>query len=86
MFPVLPLYWFNEDKNHGIYLSGTIKWLALHNYFYYNYEFDNVSKITILQYVIVSLDLSTESYTQLLLPRGFDVLMRYHVLSQQLWF
>jgi len=71
-FPVLPLYWFGHDKNQGVYLSGTINRLALHNYFYSDYEFDNVSKITVEQYVIVSLDLSTESYTQLLLPRGFD--------------
>jgi F-box interacting protein len=75
-FPVLPLYWFNRDKNHGVYLSGTINWLALRNYFYSDYEFDNVSKITVEQYVIVSLDLSTESYTQLLLPRGFDEVPR----------
>ena len=60
---MLPLYWFNRDKNHGVYLSGTIKWLALRNYFYSDYEFDNVSKINVEQYVIVSLDLSTESYT-----------------------
>jgi len=76
MFSVLPLYWFNRGKNHGVYLSGTINWLALRNYFYSDYEFDNVSKITVEQYVIVSLDLSTESYTQLLLPRGFDEVPR----------
>ncbi|KEH34308.1 F-box protein interaction domain protein [Medicago truncatula] len=75
-FPVLPLYWFHRDKSQGVYLSGTINWLALRNYFYSDYEFDNVSKITVEQYVIVSLDLSTESYTQLLLPRGFDEVPR----------
>jgi F-box interacting protein len=75
-FPVLPLYWFIHDKNQGVYLSGTINWLALRDYFYSDYEFDNVSKITVEQYVIISLDLSTESYTQLLLPRGFDEVPR----------
>ncbi|GAU20754.1 hypothetical protein TSUD_239480 [Trifolium subterraneum] len=71
-FPVIPLYWFHRGKNNGVYLSGTINWLALSNYFFSNYDFGNHSMITVEQYVIVSLDLSTESYSQLLLPRGFD--------------
>ncbi|AES87605.1 putative F-box domain-containing protein [Medicago truncatula] len=71
-FPVLPLYWFKREKNNGVYLSGTINWMTLRDYFYSDYEIGNVSSITVEQYVIVSLDLSTESYTELLLPRGFD--------------
>ncbi|CAJ2649957.1 unnamed protein product [Trifolium pratense] len=42
----------------GVHFNGTINWLAYHNV-------DN-------QYVILSLDLSTETYTHLLLPLGLD--------------
>jgi F-box interacting protein len=71
-FPVLPLYWFRGNKNNGVYLSGTINWLALRNYFRPRYGFGWFKGVTVEQYVIVSLDLSTESYTEILLPRGFD--------------
>ncbi|CAJ2655816.1 unnamed protein product [Trifolium pratense] len=75
-FPVLPLYWSDYDNNsnvynNGVYLSGTINWLALRNYFGSYYEPDWFKGVTVEQYVIVSLDLSTESYTQMMLPRGF---------------
>lgn len=52
---------FASRHNNGVYLSGTITWLALRNYYNVNIE----------KYVIVSLDLSTETYTRLILPRGF---------------
>jgi F-box interacting protein len=71
-FPVLPLYWFRGNKNNGVYLSGTINWLALRNYFHSSYDVGWFKGVTVEQYVIVSLDLSTESYTEILLPRGFD--------------
>jgi F-box interacting protein len=62
-FPVLPLYWSDRNKNNGVYLSGTINWLALRNYSWTNFSSDWFKGVTVEQYVIVSLDLSTESYT-----------------------
>jgi len=65
---LLPLYWFQSYNNSVcVNLNGTINWLALRNYYdiYLN-------GITVDEYVIVSLDLSTESDTQLLLPQVFD--------------
>jgi F-box interacting protein len=46
--------------NNGVHVYGTINWLAL----------DKSTHIE--QFVIVSLDLSTETYKQFLLPLGFD--------------
>ncbi|GAU33188.1 hypothetical protein TSUD_206470 [Trifolium subterraneum] len=61
-FPLIPLYWFSDKCYHnGVHLNGTINWLAHHDY-----------KSVDDHYVILSLDLSTETYTQLLLPLGFD--------------
>ncbi|AES87360.1 F-box protein interaction domain protein [Medicago truncatula] len=65
---MLPLYWYQPNNNcTRVHLNGTINWLAVRNYFdkYLN-------GITVVEYVIVSLDLSTESHTQLLLPQGVD--------------
>jgi len=61
-FPVFPLFRLKHDRNNGVYLSGTINWLVLTP--------RNGSGLK--QYVILSLDLSTETYTQLLLPWDFD--------------
>lgn len=49
--------------NDGVYFIGTLNWLALCN----NCIWDDTS--TIAQRVIVSLDLGTKTYKQLLLPR-----------------
>jgi len=55
--------------NKGVYLSGTVNWFAIRNKLSYdNYPND----ITVEQFVIISLDLGTETYKQLLLPRGVD--------------
>ncbi|XP_058732193.1 F-box/kelch-repeat protein At3g23880-like [Vicia villosa] len=62
--PVIPLHWFDARNNKDVYLNGTINWLA-----YCNQDY---SMGVIENYVILSLDLSTESYTQMMLPRGFD--------------
>ena len=51
----------------GVYLSGTLNWLAIYNSLHYNFE-----DITVDQFVIVSLNLETETYNQYMLPRGFD--------------
>ncbi|XP_058733921.1 F-box/kelch-repeat protein At3g23880-like [Vicia villosa] len=63
--PVIPLYWFDGCNNKDVYLNGTINWLSNCNHDFYLMG-------VIENYVILSLDLSTESYTQMMLPRGFD--------------
>ncbi|MCI09898.1 F-box protein, partial [Trifolium medium] len=71
--PVLPLNWSTRSNNCGVHLNGTINWLALWDYFCSNYDFcSKDSSVTVDQFVILSLDISIETYTQLLLPRGFD--------------
>jgi hypothetical protein len=75
-FPVVPLniqwdhncYWHN-----GVYFSDTLNWLAIHNHNDINYDYRN---LRIEQFVIVSLDLGTETYNQYLLPLGFDEVPR----------
>jgi len=64
-FPAIPLQVLNIDKrvHNGVYLSGT-NWLAVSEYPFYSVD----------QYVIISLDLGTETYTQMCLPQGFDEL------------
>ncbi|CAL5191602.1 unnamed protein product [Lathyrus oleraceus] len=78
-FPALPLYRFNNNSiNNGVYLSGTMNWLALRDYFCFNYLLcSNEGSIDLEQFLIVSLDLSTETYTKLLLPQGFDKVPRF---------
>ncbi|GAU25543.1 hypothetical protein TSUD_259770 [Trifolium subterraneum] len=64
--PVLPLHclFYNDNKIYSVHLNGTINWIALRNYINSDVTFDG--------FVILSLDLSSETYTQLLLPQGFD--------------
>ncbi|XP_004491778.1 F-box/kelch-repeat protein At3g23880-like [Cicer arietinum] len=72
-FPVIPLNWINlryAYHNDAVHLSGTINWLAVKSYFHTFYEYKYITHVE--QFVIVSLDLSTETYKQLLLPPGFD--------------
>ncbi|PNX75445.1 F-box protein, partial [Trifolium pratense] len=61
--------------DEGVYLSGTLNWLAIHNYDS-AYDFKD---ITVEQFVIVSLDLGTETYNQYKFPRGFDGMMEFGV-------
>ncbi|GAU37584.1 hypothetical protein TSUD_395560 [Trifolium subterraneum] len=89
--PVVPLYWFSRLRNNGVHLNGTINWFAVRDYFCLNYGFClKESGVTVEQFVIVSLDFSTETYTQLLLPRGFakvpDNLPKIVVLMDCLYF
>ncbi|CAJ2636709.1 unnamed protein product [Trifolium pratense] len=69
-FPLVPLSW-----NDGALLSGTVNWLALREDFV-SIRVGGKLKIPIShvdQFVIVSLDLSTETYKEILLPSsGFD--------------
>ncbi|CAJ2670679.1 unnamed protein product [Trifolium pratense] len=53
--------------NGGVYLSSTLNWLVLRN----NIIYDRKNR-KIEHYVIISLNLGTETYTQLFPPRGFD--------------
>ncbi|KAK2378419.1 F-box/kelch-repeat protein [Trifolium repens] len=74
--PVLPLYCLldiNNNKNDGVHLNGTINWFALHDGVNINIK----SSLLADQCVILSLDLCTETYTKLLLPRRFDEVSRY---------
>jgi len=68
-FPVVPLHLDSPKRavNVGVYLRGTLNWLAIHNHLNYS-----IKDIRIEQFVIVSLDLGTETYRQYLLPRDFD--------------
>ncbi|CAI8610425.1 unnamed protein product [Vicia faba] len=63
--PVIPLHWFDARNNKDVYFNGTINWLAYCNHDFYLRGIPE-------NYVILSLDLSTESYTQIMLPPGFD--------------
>ncbi|KEH23076.1 putative F-box domain-containing protein [Medicago truncatula] len=68
-FPIFPLNWLQNRRrlasncrlNDGVHLSGTINWLAMYK-----------PTTHVVQFVIVSLDLSTESYKKLLPPPGFN--------------
>jgi len=73
-FPVIPLYWFGCVTNDGgVYLSGgTVNWLAVRYYFGSDCLSLKHTSITVEQYVILSVNMSIETYTQLLLPQGFD--------------
>jgi F-box interacting protein len=69
-FPAIPLQVLNVGQRvqNGVYLSGTVNWLAVFDFPFYSVD----------KYVIISLDLGTETYTQLLLPQGFDELPRVY--------
>ncbi|RHN59478.1 hypothetical protein MtrunA17_Chr4g0013711 [Medicago truncatula] len=73
---VVPINWLFLSTNSGsVYLSGTINSLACRDYCYKGFIVE--------QYVILSVDLSTETYTQLLLPQGFVDLPHYR--PKHLW-
>nr|XP_004491718.1 F-box/kelch-repeat protein At3g23880-like [Cicer arietinum] len=70
-FPVVPfglcaIRHCHPFVNYGVHLSGTINWLTIRNKTEYDWN-----DITIEQFAIVSLDLGTETYRQLLPPPGF---------------
>jgi F-box interacting protein len=69
-FPVIP--YLSISLNCGVYVSNSLVWFALRNKVYHAYDqWDNLNP-TIDQYVIISLDLGTETYTQMLPPRDFN--------------
>jgi len=59
--------------NYGVYFSGCIHWLALYSYSHFRYKWEDIS---IDQFFIISLDLSTETYTKLMLPSGLNEVPR----------
>ncbi|XP_058739597.1 F-box/kelch-repeat protein At3g23880-like [Vicia villosa] len=75
-FPVVPYYRVDlvrhtfQRVNEGVYLNGTINWLAVSTtkYLWQVYEDEYIPEID--QFLIISLDLGSEAYNQLLLPKG----------------
>jgi len=68
VFLLAPLRW-----NHDVHLCGTVNWISIRGD--NNISGGEIPKVYIPhveQFVIVSLDLSTETYTQILLPKGFN--------------
>jgi len=68
-FPLVPLI-----GNDGVHLSGTVNWLAIHGDYVglSDGEIVQASIPHVEQFVIASLDLSTETYNRLLLPKDFN--------------
>ncbi|XP_058739912.1 F-box/kelch-repeat protein At3g23880-like [Vicia villosa] len=65
-FPVEPLYY----SHTGVSFKGTFNWLAIRNTTFYNCN--SYKDLTVDQFLIVSLELRTETYNQYLLPPEFD--------------
>jgi len=69
-FPILPFdieaSRCHPHVNNGVYVSGAINWLTIQNKT--EYEWNHIS---IDQFLILSLDLTTETYRLLLPPQGF---------------
>jgi len=53
-----------------VHLSGSVFWMTIQNY--NGYDDYDCEDFTIEQFVVMSLDLGTEKYTQLQPPQGFD--------------
>ncbi|MED6126450.1 hypothetical protein PIB30_078592 [Stylosanthes scabra] len=70
-FPALPIAGSITNENDGIYINGTLNWLALCNFSGEN-AWEEVTAVD--QLVILSLDLGKETYNQFGLPVGLDEL------------
>ncbi|CAL5192172.1 unnamed protein product [Lathyrus oleraceus] len=70
--PICLIYTLTKLINNGVHLNGTVNWLALPNYVKPSCNYDRKSIAKAQQFVIISLDLSSETCTQILLPPGFD--------------
>jgi len=81
-FPVNPTKFEGDTimKGVGIYLNNTLNWLG------FEYVEDDDVDPTFNDVVIVSLDLVTETYTQLLLPRDLSkvVIYDFYTLTKKL--
>ncbi|KAK2414067.1 F-box/kelch-repeat protein [Trifolium repens] len=62
--------------NEGVYLSGTVNWFAIRSNLSFGYYLVERNNITVDQFVIISLDLSTETYMHLSPPHGVDEVPR----------
>jgi hypothetical protein len=66
-FPVIP--------SCGVFFNGALHYFTLHNGFQCNIsQCSNMNKVTAEHFVILSLDMGTETYHQYQLPQGFDEL------------
>ncbi|XP_058749951.1 F-box/kelch-repeat protein At3g23880-like [Vicia villosa] len=67
-FPLIPLIW-----NDGVHLSGTVNWLSIHGAYISMSDGERFRAFIpdVKQLMIVSLDLSSETYTHFFLPKGF---------------
>ncbi|XP_058739922.1 F-box/kelch-repeat protein At3g23880-like [Vicia villosa] len=78
-FPVVPLHFGAGSEisvnNCGVYFKSSINWLAIENKLWYHRM--DIKNITVKQFVIVSLDLGTETYRLYLPPSGFDQVPPY---------
>jgi len=70
-FPAVPLpnRYTGQGGSDGVYLNGRLNWLAIQDRPVCVYGWDNIKAN---EFVVVSLDMGTESYTQLMPPCGFD--------------
>ncbi|RHN45808.1 putative F-box associated interaction domain-containing protein [Medicago truncatula] len=65
-----PFFTFGSSHvNKGVYLSGTVNWFAIRSKFSHDYC---QKEITVGKFVIISLDLGTETYKQFQTPSGVD--------------
>ncbi|CAI8612345.1 unnamed protein product [Vicia faba] len=70
-FPVGPLRLTLPSENHGVYLNGSLIWLALRNSYSAD-RFYHSNDITLDQFVIISLDLGAERHVELIPPQGLE--------------
>jgi len=70
-FPAVPLpnEYTGQGGSDGVYLNGRLNWLAIQDR---PVSVDGWENIKANEFVIVSLDMGTEWYTQLMPPSGFD--------------
>ncbi|XP_058725751.1 F-box/kelch-repeat protein At3g23880-like [Vicia villosa] len=69
-FPTNPYEYNSNHVNAGVYLSNSLNWFALRDNIRPNYY--GCKYLSVQQFVIISLDLRIETYTELQFPRGFD--------------
>lgn len=72
-FPAVPLpnIYTGQGGSDGVYLNGRLNWLAIQDRPVSD-DVDGWENIKANEFVVVSLDLGTKSYTQLMPPCGFD--------------
>ncbi|KEH16767.1 F-box and associated interaction domain protein [Medicago truncatula] len=66
-FPSYPSHWWYVGWNCGVYFNNSLNWFAYQNNVCWNHHLQFIE-----QFVIISLDLGMETYTQMLLPQDFD--------------